>query len=268
MFPVYGPSAYGDTFGAPARRCLRRLASRRRHLRSARRADPRGRPRHGLLGRLERRRRLPALAARPGRERVLLRAPLRLHDARRQRPAREGGRRARLRGQHGRRGGDAVPPPLRGAPGLDALPGLRRSGQPDEVPRCLEAARGRPDPARRPVLDAGRGRGEQCADTGSDPAPEHRHLDRERPRSRLADPGDERPGDDRRDETARGRAAGAAPGARPQTLITTPIAPRRRARSATGWWNRCRTGRPRSRTRRRRRTSASASGASRGPSPG
>ena len=35
----------------------------------------------------------------------------------RQRRAREGGRGARLRRQHGRRAGNAVPPPLRGAPG-------------------------------------------------------------------------------------------------------------------------------------------------------
>ena len=78
-----------------ARRRLRRLAPRRGHLRAARDAAPRGRGRHRVLGRVERHRRLAPLAARPGRERVLLRPPLRLLAARRQRPAREGRRRAR-----------------------------------------------------------------------------------------------------------------------------------------------------------------------------
>ena len=86
VFPVYGPSAYGDTFGAPRGDVSGGWHHGDDIFAPLGRADPRGRRRHGLLRRLERHRRLPALAARPRRERVLLRAPLRLHDARRQRP--------------------------------------------------------------------------------------------------------------------------------------------------------------------------------------
>ena len=64
------------------------LAPRRRPLRAARRADPRGRRRHRLLGRLERRRRKPVLAARPAGQRVLLRAPVRVLAVREERARR------------------------------------------------------------------------------------------------------------------------------------------------------------------------------------
>ena len=89
------------------------LAPRRRHLRAARRAGPRRRGRHGLLRRLEQDRRLAALAARPRRERVLLRAPLGVLAVRAQQRAGARRHRARLRRQHRRRRGDAVPPALR-----------------------------------------------------------------------------------------------------------------------------------------------------------
>ena len=60
-------------------------------------AAPRGRGRHAVLGRLERRRRLAPLAPRRRGERVLLRAPERLLAARDRGEAREGRRRPRLR---------------------------------------------------------------------------------------------------------------------------------------------------------------------------
>ena len=65
-----------------------RLAPRRRHLRAAREPATRGRGRNGLLRRVERHRRLPALAPRQGRQRVLLRPPLRVLAVRGERPAR------------------------------------------------------------------------------------------------------------------------------------------------------------------------------------
>ena len=86
----------------------RRLASRRGHLRAARSAAARGRGRHRLLGRLERPGRLPALAARPAGEPVLLRPPLGLLAAGRRRERGQGGSGRRLRGQHRRRA-DARP---------------------------------------------------------------------------------------------------------------------------------------------------------------
>ena len=58
VFPVYGESSYTDTYRRRARRRLGRLAPRRRHLRLARRTDPRRRARHRLLRRLEQDRRL------------------------------------------------------------------------------------------------------------------------------------------------------------------------------------------------------------------
>ena len=98
VFPVYGPVLVRRHVRRAARAHRLGLAPRRGHLRPARRADPRGRGRDGLLGRLERRRRLSPLASRPGRQRVLLRAPLRVLALRRQRPPGQGGHRARLRG--------------------------------------------------------------------------------------------------------------------------------------------------------------------------
>ena len=70
---------------------------------AARPADPRRHGRDDLLGRLERHRRLPALAPRPPGQPVLLRAPLGVLVARGQRPRGEGRPRDRVHGQHGRR---------------------------------------------------------------------------------------------------------------------------------------------------------------------
>ncbi len=149
----------GHLRGVPRRRA-RELAPRRRHLRSARRADPRLLGRDRLLGRLERDRRQPPVAPRLAGQRVLLRAPLGLLAAGEERPARQGGRGARLRRQHGRRGRDADAPALRGASGLADLHGLRRGGEPDAVPDRVEAPPGRALPERR-------GLGSRGSDLGS-----------------------------------------------------------------------------------------------------
>ena len=56
----------------------------------------------------------------------------------------QAGHRARLRRQHRRRRGNAVPPPLRDPPGRAARPGLRRRRRPDAVPRRVAAPAGHP----------------------------------------------------------------------------------------------------------------------------
>src|ERR671930_175562 len=89
-------------------RCLPRrragqLASRRRHLRAARGSHPRLRRRRDLLRRLEQRRRQPAVVARRGGQRVLLRTSLGLFACGAQREPRQGRRGDRLCRQHGRR---------------------------------------------------------------------------------------------------------------------------------------------------------------------
>ena len=66
------------------------VAPRRGHLRAARRTAARRHGRCRVLGRLERRRRLPPLAPRPAGEPVLLRAPVRVLAARAERRARAG----------------------------------------------------------------------------------------------------------------------------------------------------------------------------------
>ena len=139
VFPVYGPSEFVDTFGAF-------------------RGDVPGGWHHGddifapvgtpllavadgarLLRRVERRRRLASLAPRRARERVLLRASLRVLAARRRRRGRARRRRARLRRRQRRRRGHAVASPLRDPPGAAARPRLRRRGRPDDVSRPLAA---------------------------------------------------------------------------------------------------------------------------------
>jgi hypothetical protein len=84
VFPVFGESSYVDTYGAA-------------------RADVsyhHGADIFGELGQLEQGRRQPPLGARPPRERLLLRAPLRVLDARLQRRPRPGGSGRRVHGQH------------------------------------------------------------------------------------------------------------------------------------------------------------------------
>ena len=153
VFPVYGAVVVHRHL----RRCAlrRHLPPRRRHLRAARPAAPRGRGRDGLLGRLEQDRRQPSLAPRPAGKPVLLRAPLGVLDRGVERRAREGGPGRRLHGQHGRRGGNARAPPLRGASGVVPLPRLRRRRRSDAVPRRVEAPAGSAVPDRR-RLGAGR----------------------------------------------------------------------------------------------------------------
>src|SRR6185369_6947920 len=124
-------------------------APRRRPLRAARSADPRVLGRDRLLGRLERRRRQPALAPRLAGQRVLLRPSLRLLAACQERPPREGGRGTRVRREHWRRRRDADAPPLRGASLVPPLPRLRRRGRPDLLPAGLAAPAGRALPERR-----------------------------------------------------------------------------------------------------------------------
>ena len=138
VFPVYGPVSYGDTFGA----FRGDVAGNWHH------GDdifaPLGAPilavrrRARLLGRLERRRRQPALAARLAGERVLLRAPLGVHAARAQRDARQGGRRCSASSATpATPQGTPYAPPLRGPPG----------------PRCCSWATTARS-TRRPYLDA------------------------------------------------------------------------------------------------------------------
>ena len=102
VFPVYGPSSFSDTYGAARGR--RDVASRCRHLRPPRRPDPCDRRRHRLLRGLERHRRLSLLVAGPFRQPVLLRPPLGVLAARRERQRGEGRAGDRVRRQHRRRG--------------------------------------------------------------------------------------------------------------------------------------------------------------------
>src|SRR6266550_8866390 len=99
----------------------RLLASRRRHLRAARNAGRRCLGRDPEPGRLGAARRLAPLGARSARQRVLLRAPLRLYGDGASRNARESRSGARLHRRHRRRLRDAVPPPFRDPPSLAAL---------------------------------------------------------------------------------------------------------------------------------------------------
>ena len=174
--PSTAASSFIDTFGAARGR--RRLASRPGHLRAARGAAPRRRRRDDLLGRLERPRRLPALAARPAGQPVLLRPPLGVLAARRGRQRGEGRRRGRLRRQHRRRADDAVPPPLRDPPGRAAAARLRRGRQPDAVPDAPGGG-SRTSPSRRaaagrrrcPRTRPRRGRRRSCSARPTSPAP-------------------------------------------------------------------------------------------------
>ena len=190
VFPVYGPSGFGDTFGAA--RANDGLASRRGHLRRARSAAAGGRRRNGVLRRVEPRRGQPAVAPRPVRQRVLLRPPRGVLAARGRRRAGAGRRRDRFHGQHGRRRDDAVPPALRDPPVVAALPRLRRRRQRVPVPSRLAAREGRRLPVGGRLGAHPQGyRARACR--RRDPPPVERHLRRERARPRLARAGD-RPG--------------------------------------------------------------------------
>ena len=146
-----------------------------------------------------------AVAARPPGQRVLLRAPLRVLAARGQRARGRGRRCARLRRQHGRRGAHAVPPALRDPSRRVAAHGLRRRGQLLPVPDRLAAARGRRDSGRArlgaavaPPTRRRRGRRVLLQVDG--------HLERERPRARVARAG------------ARRRPVSAEPRRRPEAV--------------------------------------------------
>ena len=76
VFPVYGPSSFIDTFGTMARRHLERLASRRRHVCSTRRAVARDCVRDHVFSGLEQGRRQSLLAPRRSGKSLLLRASL------------------------------------------------------------------------------------------------------------------------------------------------------------------------------------------------
>ena len=82
VFPIFGPASFGDSFGAPRAGIPGGWHHGEDIFAPDGRAAPRGRRRHDPHGRLQPARRLPPLAARHVRQRVLLRAPLRVHAAR------------------------------------------------------------------------------------------------------------------------------------------------------------------------------------------
>ena len=191
VFPVFG--LVGLQRHASARRARRQ---RYHHgddiFGDARPAARRGRRRHGLLGRLEPGRRQPALAPRPAGEPVLLRAPLRLLDRSRG-TARtcSAGQVIGFMGNTGDADGHADAPPLRGAPGLAALPRLRRRRRPDRLPRRVAAPEDLPFPVatgwapKVPGHAAGAGAGRDPArDAATSPPPTASTRPRSRARSR------------------------------------------------------------------------------------
>ncbi len=89
------------------------------------------------------------------RQRLLLRAPLRVHDARAQQPLGPPRRRDRVRRKHGRRVHDAAAPALRGAPDRAALPRLRRRGRSHDLPALVVARRAASRSCRRSQLPDG-----------------------------------------------------------------------------------------------------------------
>ena len=160
-----------------------------RRLRRPRPAARRRRRRHALRRRLEPRRRQPPVASRPAGEHVPLLAPLGVLDARVERRPRQGRAGDRLHGRHRQLRRDADAPPLRGAPGLDALPRPGRRRRPRALPRRV-AAHGDAWPS--PVAT---GWAPKVPGTIKAPEPgavllgEHGHLDRERPRPAVAPAG-------------------------------------------------------------------------------
>ena len=144
VFPVYGPSGYGDT-------SARRGATSRGWHHGDDIFAPLGAPilavADGIVFSVGwNTRRIPALA--PGRAgNQFYYAHLSAYTPlARERTHVHAGDVLGFVGNTGDAGGDAVPPPLRGAPGLAALPRLRRRRRSDEVPRCLAAPPGRPHP--------------------------------------------------------------------------------------------------------------------------
>ena len=130
-----------------------RLAPRGGHLRRRGLTASRSRGRHAAHHRVHADRRLPALASRRRRERVLLRAPVRLLAARGRGPPCRGRRRDRLRRRHGRRRGRHATPPLRDSPRGHGRPRLRRRRRAVLDPARV-AARGRHLVRRRTDLCA------------------------------------------------------------------------------------------------------------------
>ncbi len=201
VFPVYGPSGFGDTFGAP------RATTIWHH----------GQDIFAALG-------APVLAVadgtlysvgwnRVGGNRLWLRDRdgnefYYAHLAAFSPLAVDGGRvRAgdvdRLRRQHGRRGDHAVPPALRDPPVVAALPRLRRRRQSVSVPPCLAARDGRRLSVRgRMGSDAARDR--PRAGRRRRAPPVDGHLGRQRARPGLAGARDR---SDRRRPERRSRAA-------------------------------------------------------------
>ena len=91
MFPVFGTASFGDSFGGPRPNIPGGWHHGEDIFAAAGDAAARGRRRHDPHGRLHEDRRLPALAARHRRQRVLLRAPLGVFAARRRGPDVEAG---------------------------------------------------------------------------------------------------------------------------------------------------------------------------------
>ena len=119
VFPIFGPVSFGDSFGAP-RPGVQGGWHHGEDIFAPEGAGARGRRRHDPHGRLPAPRRIPLLAARHVRERVLQRPPLGVHAARDRGPHRRGGGRDRLRRRHRRCGGRLAAPPLRDPSGGDA----------------------------------------------------------------------------------------------------------------------------------------------------
>ena len=134
VFPIFGAASFGDSFGGPRPNMPGGWHHGEDIFAPGGRADPRHRGRHAAPDRLHPDRRLPPLAPRRGRERVLLRPSLGVLAARGRGPAREGRRRHRVRRRDGRRRRRRTAPALRDPPRLDARAGLRRRGRPVPVP--------------------------------------------------------------------------------------------------------------------------------------
>ena len=177
--------SYGDTLRRAPRR--RQLPPRRRHLRRARPADRSRSPTGPSSRSAGTKSAATGSGSATGRATLLLRAPLGVLDAGRQRRAREGRPGDRLHGQHRRRRRHADAPPLRGPSRLAALPRLRRRRRPDAVPRrrgsTSQACRSRSPPGWAPsrarAATPRRSPARSCSAVD-------RHLDGGRPRSRVA----------------------------------------------------------------------------------